>query len=386
MEAAHYVLAGGGTGGHLFPGLAVADEIRRQRPDARITFLTTQRPLDRQLLERTDYLQVPQPVRPLTVHPLRVPGFLWAWRGSVRQARAYLRAHHVQAVLGLGGYGAGPAVVAAHALGIRAAILNPDAVPGRANRFLARKADLVVMQWEASRGRFPAAANCRALGCPIRRQFAAADAEAGRRRFELEPGRPVLLVTGASQGARSVNETLMQVWPQFRARHAEWQLLHLTGVADEPAVRDAYARAGVPAQVVAFTHEMADALAAADVVVARAGASTLAELTALGKPAILLPYPYHRDQHQRANAQVLVDAGAAVLVEDRRSGAVNAPDVLAALERLADSARRVEMAAAAARIGRPRAAADVAGWLVQAERVEGGQGAGVVLPDGARRA
>ena len=364
MSGASYVFAGGGTGGHLFPGLAVADALQQRDPEARITFLTTTRPLDRQLLKPTAYEQVEQPVQPLALHPLKLPGFWWAWHQSVRRARTLLMQHSTRAVLGLGGYAAGPAVVAARALGIGTAILNPDAIPGRANRHLATRADLVVMQWDVSRTHFPRGTDCRTLGCPIRAAFKQPDASAGRRQFDLDPARPVLLVTGASQGAHTVNETLMRVWPTFHAAHSDWQLLHLTGPADEAAVRATYAAADAPAQVVSFTHDMPVALAAADLVISRAGASTLAELTVLGKPSILLPYPYHRDRHQHANARVLVDAGAAIMVEDQRSATLNEPALVAALETASEPVQRERMARAASDLARPGAADAVAGWLL----------------------
>lgn len=187
MSDAHYVFAGGGTGGHLFPGLAVADALRRMEPDAAVTFFTTTRPLDRQLLGQTPYSQIEQSVRPVPSRPWRLPGFWWAWRRSVAAARAFLRERPTRAVLGLGGYAAGPAVVAARGLGIRTAILNPDAIPGRANRYLARHADLVVLQWDVSRDRFPPGTDCRTFGCPIRADFAGAERAAGRRHFDLAP-------------------------------------------------------------------------------------------------------------------------------------------------------------------------------------------------------
>jgi UDP-N-acetylglucosamine--N-acetylmuramyl-(pentapeptide) pyrophosphoryl-undecaprenol N-acetylglucosamine transferase len=363
MSAADYVFAGGGTGGHLFPGLAVADALRQREPEATITFFTTTRALDKELLRQTPFAQVEQPVRPFTLHPLRFPGFWWSWRKSVEAARAFLADRRPRAVLGLGGYAAGPAVVAAHSLGIRTVILNQDAIPGRANRWLARYADLVVLQWDVSQKRFSAGMNCQTLGCPIRPEFASARREEGRRRFGLDPDRPTLLVTGASQGARTVNRVMQRVWPEFAAAHEGWQLLHLSGALDEDETRAAYAAAGVEAKVIAFTHEMWLALAAADVAVSRAGASTLAEVTALGLPSVLLPYPYHRDRHQHANAQVLVDAGAAVLVEDQLDPEANRGAVLEALGRLADAATRENMAQAARTLARPRAAADVAAWI-----------------------
>ena len=160
---------------------------------------------------------------------------------------------------------------------------------------------------------------------------------------------------------------MARVWPRFVAQHPEWQLLHLTGKADEQTVSNAYESAGAAAVVLDFTHEMAAALAAADVVVSRAGASTLAELTALGKPSVLLPYPYHRDRHQHANARVLVDGRAAIMLEDQRDAQANEGPLLDALERLADPQRREAMAVAAKRIALPNAATAVARWLAQGE-------------------
>ncbi len=363
MSSSHFVFAGGGTGGHLYPGLAVADALRQRNADATITFFTTTRELDRRLVGRRDYAQVEQPVRPFTVHPLRVGGFLRAWSRSVRQARQVFERNPPKAVLGLGGYAAGPPVVAARKLGIRTALLNPDALPGRANRYLARHADRVISQWERSREYLPAGTECVAWGCPIRAQFADAQKQMGRERFRLDPTRPLLVVTGASQGARTVNRTMHHVWPEFAVRYPRWQLLHLTGPADEDETRRVYEAVGVEATVLAFTHQMWDALAAADLVVARAGASTLAELTALGLPAILLPYPYHRDRHQHANAALLVEAGAALLVEDQRDPAANCRPLLDALEQAADDATRADMAAAARSLAKPDAASRVAAWL-----------------------
>jgi len=359
-----FVFAGGGTGGHLYPGLAVARAVRQRCPAARITFFTTTRPLDRDLLDREGFDRQAQPVRPLSSKPWHWPGFWLAWRASVAAAARFLRQHRPRAVLGLGGYAAGPPVVAAAAVGVRRAILNPDAVPGKANRHLARRAQVVFTQWDVSHGLLPAGAECRTVGCPIRAGCAEATPDAGRALFRLDSARPVLLVTGASQGARTVNQALAAVWPTFHAAHPEWQLLHLTGPADEAATKAAYAAAGAPAHVLAFTHEMPLALAAADLVVSRAGASTLAELTALGRPSILLPYPYHRDRHQHANAQVLVDAGAAVLLEDRRDAARNAGPLATALASLADPQRRAALAAASRRLARADAAERVAEWLL----------------------
>ncbi len=365
MSEVDFVFAGGGTGGHLYPGLAVAAALRQRDADVGITFMTTQRELDTKLLAETPFAQVRQLVRPFTVHPLHVLSFWRSWRASVRAARRFLNEHRPRAVLGLGGYAAGPAVVAARKLGLPIAILNPDAIPGRANRYLARRVDLVVLQWDVSRRLLSDGVECQTLGCPIRAEFAGADGAAGRRRFELDAQRPVVLVTGASQGAHTVNQAFTRVWPEYYREHPEWQVLHLSGPGDEQEVRAAYDAANVPARVVSFTHEMWLAVAAADVVVARAGASTLAELTVLGKPSILLPYPYHRDRHQHANARVLVECGAAIIVEDQRSAKLNAPALLSALRRVTSADERGRMSEASKSLGRSRAAEDVASWLAE---------------------
>lgn len=397
MTGSNFVFAGGGTGGHLYPGLAVAEMLKRLLPTAAITFLTTDRPLDRDLISRTVYEQVPQSVRPFTTNLWQWPKFYSAWRKSVAAATALLEEKRPQAVVGLGGYAAGPGVVAARKLGIRTAILNPDAIPGRANRYLAKRTDLVVMQWDDSRAHFPKNANCRTLGCPIRAAFTlthheagatikgvpvqealwdgaeGAKASRGRSSFGLAYNRPVLLVTGASQGARTVNESVTRIWPEFLKRFPDWQLLHLTGTADEAATRKAYDRANLPrssTHVQAFTHEMWNAIAAADVVISRAGASTLAELTALGKPGILLPYPFHKDRHQHANAEVLVRAGAAVLVEDTKDAETTAGPLLTALVQFADARKREKMSAAALTLARPAAAESVARWMLGESSVE----------------
>lgn len=360
-DANSYVFAGGGTGGHLFPGLAVADALRKIQPDAKICFLTTTRDLDRRLLAPTPYEQITQTVRPMPARPTGWPGFLWNWRKSVALARRVFQQRRPAAVLGLGGYAAGPAVIAAHKTGVRTAILNPDAIPGQANKRLARHADLVVLQWDSSRRHFASSTPCEPLGCPVRADFTDVAAGPAREHFGLQPDRPTVVVTGASQGARTINQAMTRVWPEFAAEHGDWQLLHLSGAADEASTREAY-RACCPAAVVRdFTSDMHLALSAADIVVSRSGASTLAELTLLGKPSILLPYPYHRDRHQHANGQVLTDVGAAVMLEDMRDAEANRRPLLAALHKLASDERcRAAMADAARGLGRPNAANDVA--------------------------
>jgi UDP-N-acetylglucosamine--N-acetylmuramyl-(pentapeptide) pyrophosphoryl-undecaprenol N-acetylglucosamine transferase len=218
----------------------------------------------------------------------------------------------------------------------------------------------VFAQWACTSQHFARPEIVETTGCPVRPEFLRADRAAGIARFGLDAGKRTLLVTGASQGARSINLALVALREEL-ARQKGWQVLHLSGREDEERVRAAYTEAGVAAVVAAFTREMAEALAAADLVISRAGASTLAELTAVGRAAVLLPYPYHKDQHQRHNAEELVRAGAAELVEDRIEGEANAAALRGVLARLMGDAGAVErMSAAATGMGRRNATAVVA--------------------------
>lgn len=353
------LLAGGGTGGHLVPGLAVAAALKRRDPDCRVWVFGTPRSIDRKLVPGAGLPLIEQAVRPFSTRPWKWPRFYRCWQKSCRAARLFIEEHRPDAVLGLGGYAAGPAVKVAHKMGLPTAILNPDAVPGRANRYLAKIADLVFCQWGITVGRMPVPARCRVVGCPTRADLGMLDRAACRRQLGLDENLPLLLITGASQGASTINDALPPALESVAPKLSErWQVLHQTG-AGRGAVTELAGVAGerFDYRCVEFIDRMGEALAAADLVVARAGAATLAELTVIGRPALLLPYPYHRDQHQRHNAQVLVHQHAAVMRQDERDTQANAThiaDVLAHL--MADRARREQMGAAARKMGRPDAA------------------------------
>jgi len=334
---------------------------------------------------------MPLRVQPVPRRPWRWPVFLARWRESVSLCRRRFQARGPAAVVGAGGYASGPPMAAALALGIPTFILNPDAVPGRANRHLARKGGpgrqhglhAVFAQWAVTRDHLPAAAPVVVTGCPVRQAFRSVgggqassrspgDRAAGeiRRSFGLDPGRRTLLVTGASQGARTINEAMILLARQVAS--AGWQVLHLSGSADRERVARAYAEAGTPGVVYPFTDRMAEAMSAADLIVSRAGASTLAEILIVGRPAVLLPYPFHRDRHQWHNAAVLVEALAAVLVEDVKEAPANARSLEPVLRSLmTDDARREAMAAAASRLSRPEAADEIADRLRRAAEMRG---------------
>jgi len=360
------VFAGGGTGGHLFPAVAVAEELAGMAPEVAVEFLVTDRPIDRQILGEHGWPIVPQPVRPLSVQPWRWPAFWWGWRRSVHLANKRMRSRQPAVVVGTGGYGAGPAIHAGHHLGIPTALINPDVKPGRANRHLGSTADGVFCQWEAAAKSFPHVPLVVATGCPVRRAFLTSDRSAACEVFGLDPAKQTLVITGASQGARTVNRAMVALLDDLAGLQDRWQVLHLTGQLDFDEVRQAYAGRLDAAAVLPFTDKMAEAIQAADLVVSRAGASTLAELTAVGRPSVLLPYPYHRDMHQAANAAVLAEAGAAVALDDRIEPDANAEQLRPLLlELMTYPERLVRMSLAAQKIGRPDAAVTVARHLLE---------------------
>ncbi|MGB7160732.1 MAG: UDP-N-acetylglucosamine--N-acetylmuramyl-(pentapeptide) pyrophosphoryl-undecaprenol N-acetylglucosamine transferase [Tepidisphaeraceae bacterium] len=362
------LLAGGGTGGHLYPGISVAEALRKVMPDCKPVFLCTQREIDRVILEPTGFEFIPQPIVP----PVKSVGGLlkfWkSWRETKDLVKAVIRERKPAAALGLGGYAAGVAIKRAAEKKTPTAILNPDVIPGKANQYLMRYAEAVCCQFEetaehvspAHRGRL------KTTGCPIRADIRALPTrEAAAARLGLNPSFRTLLVTGASLGAQTVNEAVIEMLKGMTLQG--WQVLHLSGREHADAVRAGYrGLETVHARVIDFTPAMADVWAVSDLAIARAGASSCAELTACGVPSILMPYPYHKDLHQRANAKVLADAGAAILLDDEKDAVKNAAKLRPAIEPLiSDSGKRHAMGTAARSLGKPDAAEQVAAIITQ---------------------
>ena len=376
-----FIFAGGGTGGHLYPGLAVAEELVRQRPGAGIVFACSYRQIDRQILDAAPYAVVGQPIRPAP----RIGGlwkFLTSYVASSRQARDMIADLKPSAVLGLGGFAAVPLVRAARDAGVPAGFLNPDAVPGKANRFLARAADAIFGQFDSTAAHFPPGvrAKFRATGCPIRKEFGDTDRAAAIAELGLRSDRKTLLVCGGSLGAQSINGAVAAMVHDLDTLAERWQLLHVTGSGKggaAGAAGDLSAKTLMPVRTMEYCKRMDLAYAAADLALCRAGASTIAELCAVGRPAIILPYPYHRDQHQRLNALAMVQAGAAEIVPDRIDPQINAEALREKLVPLMkDDARLETMRRASAGLGKPSAAAEVARWMAEI----GDRGPGPALP------
>ncbi len=367
MSDATIILAGGGTGGHLYPGIAVAQALGAAVSDTAPLFLCTAREIDRVILEPTGFKYIAQPIVP----PQRSVGGLlkfWrSWRDTKDQVRRILREQKPAAVVGLGGYAAGVAVKLAALRGIPTAILNPDVIPGKANQYLMRYANVVCCQFAGAADHIAPEyrSKLKITGCPIRQEFSSLPPKAeAAARLEIDPLLNTLVVTGASQGAITVNEATTTLAGSITLNG--WQILHLSGRDHAETVRREYREQNITARVIDFTPAMADVWSVADLAISRSGASSCAELTACGVPSILMPYPFHRDLHQRANASVLADAGAAVLVDDEKDRKKNAEKLRPIVESLLyDAPRRKTMAQAAKGLGHPNAACAVANAVAE---------------------
>lgn len=339
------VVAGGGTGGHLFPGIAVAEALQRIDPSSSILFVGTEKGIEKTAVPKAGF-----DVKFVEVGGLKRVGAVKALKTlvglplSVLAARRILREFGADAVLGVGGYASGPVVAAAWSMGLPTAIHEQNSVPGITNKALAKIAGRVYATFPSSTAFFPAD-KTELVGDPVRRAFVDA---AARPAPPVERG--LVFTFGGSQGARPLNEGAPQALAVLKARGRDVRALHQAGRSDVDAVKAAYVAGGVAAEVTPFIDDMVAAYRRAHVVVCRAGATSCAELTALGVPAILIPFPQAADDHQTKNAQDLVDAGAAVLLPQSQA----TPEALAdAIDRLLsdDDARR-RMSEAATRVGR----------------------------------
>ncbi len=329
-----FLFAGGGSGGHVFPAVAIAESLTQVEPKARALFVCSQRPVDRAILTEANVPFTAVPARSPSLRPLAAKDFALGFWRSVRTARKLLREAHVDRVVALGGFVAAPAVVAARACRRPVTVVNLDVRPGRANRWLMRHCQQVLAAVSVAGPAVPRFAD-RVVGMPVRRQaLAPGDRAHCRRALGLDPGTPTLLVTGASQGAASLNDLMIALVRRYSGVLGGWQVLHLAGNDRDPNVRAAYDAAGIDAAVMPFLSHMGLAWGAADLTISRGGANSVAEAAANGVPALFMPYPYHRDMHQRHNAELLVAAGGAVIEVDRVDSVANVRGIRPVLESL----------------------------------------------------
>jgi len=320
---AKIILAGGGTGGHLYPGIAIAQEFRRQRPEFHILFATTRRNIDQQILAEEDWPYVTLAVESFRGVSLRTVRAFGRLVRSVGQAMQLMRSYRPSLIIGLGAYPSVPVLVAGRLCGIPLLIQEQNVFPGGANGRLAGWADRICTSFPETGQFFPRSLGGRIVltGNPVRHGFHEASADLGerfRKQFGLEDGKFTLLVFGGSSGAHRINEAVAEGLAHLPGEKVRrMQIIHQTGPEDLAGIKKCYEEAAMQAVVLPFIYQMTGAYQAADLVVCRAGATTVAEITALGKPSILISYAHAVGDHQTINARSLQQVGAAELITDQ---------------------------------------------------------------------
>lgn len=346
------IIAGGGTGGHLFPGIAVAEELKHAAISSQddIVFVGTEHGIEARVIPKESY----------TLRFIRSQGFVGkSFIGKIKAVVSFLYGifdsfrtlTHVkpQIVIGIGGYASLSTVLAAHFRGIPTIILEQNSTPGLANRILGKFVDAIAVTYQDSISYFPEHKTY-LTGNPIRKNIIKRDKESAYSDFSLEHGKFTVFVFGGSSGASSINSAMSEALNYILDFRQNIQLIHQTGTKDYESSREIYRRLDFKAFVAPFIYKMAEAYCAADLVICRAGATTLAELTAVGKPAVLIPYPYAAGNHQESNARKLADMGAAKIILDKE---LNGEVLAKAIRHLySDHKSRMEMQRMSSALGR----------------------------------
>jgi UDP-N-acetylglucosamine--N-acetylmuramyl-(pentapeptide) pyrophosphoryl-undecaprenol N-acetylglucosamine transferase len=353
------ILAGGGTGGHVIPALAIAQELQR-RYQAEVLFIGTARGLENRLVPAAGF-----PLQLVKVGALNRVSMATRIRTALDLPRAIFTAagmlneFHPDVVIGVGGYASGPAMLAAILKHTPTLAFEPNLVPGFANRMVARFVSAAAVHFEQTAEHFR---NAVVTGVPVRPAFF----QIPKKRYS--PGSPTLLVFGGSQGARAINQAVIRSLPELVRRLPGLHVIHQTGEREYNEVQAAYAGIGISAEVHKFIDDMPAFFARADLVLCRSGASTVAEIAAAGKPAIFVPFPRAADDHQRRNAEAMEQVNAAVVLEETRLDEVWLVDTVEAL--LADPARLGKMSDAARAMAHPDAAKEIAELAAKVAGIE----------------
>lgn len=324
VKPVRLVVTGGGTGGHLFPGIAVAEAIMAERPGSKVLFIGTDRQVDNQVLGQRSFMTASlkcQGLKGKSVSAALVA--LGQLPVALFKAAMSLRRFEPDLVLGVGGYVTGPVVLAAKLLGIPTCIHEQNSVPGLANKLLGKFVNRIFLSISGSEKFFPVGRSL-LTGNPVRGEILACNDHPADKK------NPVLLVMGGSQGAHRVNDLVSEGLCGLKQELPDgFIVIHQTGRQDEQRVRERYEAAGVKAEVAPFISDMAAAYSRADLIVSRSGATSLAEICVLGKPSLLIPFPYAADNHQEHNARMVVERGGAIMIrESEAESAVLAVDIL----------------------------------------------------------
>ena len=340
----HVLIACGGTGGHLFPGIAVGEVLSARGHD--VTLLISEKKIDSLAasghpnlkFERLPFLAMPKPWS-----PKMIPFLTGTFKG-MNAARALIRKNEAQVVLGMGGFTSLAPIVAGRREKCRTLIHDSNAIPGKANRLTAKFCDVILVGLEACKEHFPKHPDVRVVGTPIRSTLRQKSKDDPHAFFKLDKNKKTLVVMGGSQGARGVNRVVCMALDQFEKLGI--QVLHIAGPTDYEEVRDAYAKHPLLTQhVAAFCHRMELAYQIADLAIARSGASTLTELAWFGIPSLLVPYPFAADDHQTRNAEIFASAGAAKMLPESSINATVLVDAVREVLTKPDKAKAMKAAA-----------------------------------------
>lgn len=357
MESMAIIIAGGGTGGHLFPGIAIAEELLKRNPDNRVLFIGTNRGLEKKVLGRLGF-----ELKTINVEGLKGRGILKVVHsllkipGSLLESYRIIGSFRPDVVAGVGGYASGPAVLVARMMGIKTVIAEQNAVPGLTNRILGHFVHRVFVTFTDSRRYFPEGKTA-VTGNPVRISFLK-EAKAGAIHELPLHNRPfTILIFGGSQGARAINRKVVESLDSLLNLRGDIHFIHQTGESDQQSVEEEYRKRGFSAEVYPFIIDMAETYNRADLLLCRAGATSLAEITAVGKASILIPLPSAAGDHQTKNAVLMEKAGATVMIPER---SLDGPKLAQEIGRLYRERETIgTMEAASASLGRKDAASTI---------------------------
>lgn len=317
MSGRSFFFAGGGTGGHIYPAIAVAEQIIKLEPTATIHFFVSTRKIDEQILSKTGFEFTKLPAQGFSARPGKLIEFFTSFIKSYGIAKRAIDEFENANIIGIGGFVAAPVCLAARKLKVPISLLNVDIVPGRANKIIGRWANEIFLQFEDTKQYFAKTkADVHVVGCPLRSGFNNPEPEKVKSELGLDKDKKTLLITGASSGSENINNAVYSLLAKLRDFASDWQIVHLTGSGNYEKARQMYTEAKIGHKVLSYFDDMPSLLAASDLVIGRSGAVSVAEYAAASVPSICMPYPYHKDRHQYLNAGKLVEAGAAVIVDD----------------------------------------------------------------------
>jgi UDP-N-acetylglucosamine--N-acetylmuramyl-(pentapeptide) pyrophosphoryl-undecaprenol N-acetylglucosamine transferase len=358
------MMAAGGTGGHLIPAIRIAEGITRRRRDVEFLFAGSDRGFEAGVVTSRGYRYIGLPARGLSRRrPWRNIGALWANLRAARMARRLVHDFHPDVAVGCGGYAAYFPIRACAAAGIPYVLQEQNRLPGLTTRWLSRRAAMTFLAFAETRQRFPGARAVEWVGNPVDPRLAALDRAGARRAWELPDDVTVILITGGSTGARAINRNVAQ---GLAVPNSGTPVIVLWQTGAQGANWNGKAATGWTVRPFAFTDRMTEAFVAADLIVSRAGALTVSEICAAGKPAILIPYPLATADHQTHNARALVDGGGAVMIEDHRLADVSL--LHEAVNLLVNRDRVARMGQANRSLARPQAADAIATFVIELAR------------------